>query len=450
MKRIIMFLFVFTLMNVSVNISWADPIDDLRKEMQQLRSDYEDKIQTLQTQVDNLSKKQDQQIDKLEAKVDKKMIDVDYVGRYEGAFKRGGLVIERSGFGKVVVGGYTDHEFVNFENTNSNFDQHRWIINIGAELGDRLRFYSEYEIEHGGPDAKGGGEAKVEQAWIDFLIEDWVNLRAGALLVPFGRTNLYHDSDVRDLTGRPIVARDIIPTTWTESGAGFYGEVNPTIGKYEDLALAYEAYVINGLNDGFDDTSLSGAKGSLGGSSNDNNNSKAVVGRLVISPFLGHEVGLSGYWGKYNTDGDAISGQAIDWLSTWGPLEFVGEYAHFNVDEPAPVSDIAKTFQGYRAQVNYHFWPEFLDNTFLGKGFEDPTFTLVNRYGWAKINDDSDADAFGEVEDNEQSRYTLGLNYRPIESWVFKTEYEWNINNGEGLENGGNNNGFLWSVAMGF
>ena len=440
-----------TMIGVCANASWADDIDDLRKEMQKLRSDYESKIKKLQTQVNNLSKKQDREIDKLEEKVDKSTVGVDYVGRYDGAFKRGGLVLEHSGFGKVTLGGYMDHEYEDFENAHSNFDQHRWILNIGAELGDRLRFYSEYEIEHGGPNASGGGEAKVEQAWVDFLIEDWVNLRAGALLVPFGRTNLYHDSDIRDLTTRPIVSRDIIPTTWTESGVGIHGEVNPTIGSYEDLAIGYETYIINGLTDGFSDTSMSGAKGSLGGN---NNNNQAVVGRVAISPLLGHEIAFSGYWGKYDTKGNAISGQAVDMSSTVGPFELVGEYAHFNVDEPDYVAglaapDIAKTFQGYRAQLNYHFWPEFLDDTFLGRGFEDPTFTLINRFGWARIDDDNDADAYGVAEANTESRYTLGLNYRPVESMVFKIEHLWNRNENDALEYG-SNNGFTWSVAMGF
>ena len=277
-------------------------------------------------------------------------------------------------------------------------------------------------------------------------MEEWINLRAGALLVPFGRLNLYHDSDLRDLTDRPLVTRDIIPTTWTESGGGFYGEFNPTFGEYEDLVLSYETYVINGLDDGFTDTGLSGARGSL---ESDNNNSKAVVGRLQVSPFLGQEIGFSGYRGKYNTLDDNISGTAVDWLSTWGPLELVGEYAHFDVDEPdfttGSVTDVPKTYDGYYIQANYHFWPEFLNNTFLGRGFEDPTFTLVNQYGWAKIDDDADATA----GDNEETRYTLGLNYRPLASWVFKMEYQWNQTDQEALERG-NNNGFLWSMAMGF
>ena len=420
----------------------ANELSQIKQQMNAMKADYEAQIKRLLERVEVLEEKQTKEVAKINEKIDKSLIDIDYVGRYEGPFKKGGLVIDNpAGFGKISLGGYADIEFENFQNRDSNFDQHRWIINLGAELGERLRFYSEYEIEHGGPDASGGGEAKVEQAWIDYLISDWINFRAGALLVPFGRYNLYHDSDLQDLTDRPLVARRVIPTTWTESGVGFHGGFNPKLGEYEDLSLDYEVYVFNGLDDGFSDTGFRSATGSLGG---DNNNSKSVAARLAISPFLGHESGLSGYHGKYNKLDDRISGAAFDWLSTFGPLELVGEYAYFDVDQP-PATDIAETLKGYYIQANYHFWPEFLDNTFLKEGFDDPQLTLVSRYGWVKIEDDSDAG----VGDNEESRFTLGLNYRPVPSWVFKLEYQWNRTENESLERG-DNDGFMASVAMGF
>ena len=438
-----------------VSSSAADEISELKDMVQEMRADYEIKIKTLEDKIGQLEENQSRQVEasvasmreEVKQEIKAESWNAEYVGRYEGDFKKGGLEIgSSSGFSKVTLGGYMDHEFENFENTNSTFDQHRWVINVGAQIGERLRFFSEFEVEHGGPDASGGGEAKIEQAYVDYLIEDWVNFRAGAMLAPFGRANIYHDSDLRDLTSRALVSRDIIPTTWTESGVGFFGAAEPIIGSYEDLELNYEVQVVNGLNDGFSSTGMRGARGSL---SSDNNNSKAVVGRLVLSPLLGHEVGFSGYWGKYNTLDDAITGGAVDFLSTWGPLSFEGEYAYFDIDEPdfadTGVTDIAENMQGYYLQANYHFWPKFLDRTFLARSFENPTFTLISRYGWAKIDNDSTTG----TGDNEEDRYTLGLNYRPVESWVFKLEHQWNQTENAALERG-DNNGWLWSVAMGF
>ncbi|MCB9799196.1 MAG: hypothetical protein H6757_00375 [Candidatus Omnitrophica bacterium] len=425
-------------------------ITKLMTEMQKMRNDYETQIADLRAELKDLKNQQDQQVSQPVEQAEGKGVDVEYVGRRQGPFEKGGLVADtHSGFGKVSVGGYADIELENFQNNNSTFDQHRFVLNIGAEVGERLRFYSEYEIEHGGPNAAGGdGEAKVEQAWMDFLINDAVNLRAGALLVPFGRYNLYHDSDLQDLTDRPLVARDVIPTTWTESGAGFYGEFNPAIGNFEDLEVAYQFYFINGLSTGFSDTGLGGARGSL---ESDNNNNKALVGRLVFSPALGQELGISGYAGEASSEGDDIYGIGVDFLSAWGPWEFLGEWAYFSTEESdagvlGGTGEIPDFFQGAYLQANYHFWFDFLNDTFLGSTFENPTFTLVGRFDWARIGDDFDV---ATTKDNEEWRWTLGINYRPVESWVLKLEYENNFSRRETLERG-NDEGFIASIAMGF
>jgi hypothetical protein len=431
----------------------ADDVSELKMMVEQLRSDYESKIRTLEVKIAELEKTQEQKVnekvanlsDQIKQEIKDETMNVEYVGRHNAPVGAGGLVVENPfGFGNVSLGGYMDTEYRDLDGAESTFNQHRWIINIGAEVTDRVRFNSEYEIEYGGTDSPGGdGEAKVEQAYIDYLVNEMINLRAGALLVPFGRYNLYHDSDLQDLTDRPIVARDVIPTTWTEAGYGFFGEFNPTLGSYEDLILNYEIYAVNGLDNGFSDTGLSGAKSSL---KTDNNDNKAVVGRLVASPLLGHEVGVSGYWGEYNGNENAISGIGFDTLNTFGPLEVLSEYAYFGVEEtPTASSDLANYFQGAYVQLNYHFWPEFFNETFLGRKFEHPTFTLVGRYDWAEIHDDGDAGS----DPNEEQRYTLGFNYRPIDSFVVKFEYQFNDKTNEALE-AGDSDGFITSVALGF
>ena len=450
---------IFIFSQITISPVWAETIEDIKQIMADMKADYEAKIKELESKIEKLSAeqqaanskieelgtKQDEKIAMVEEKVDKSLLNVEYVGRRQGPVGSGGLLVKNPfGFGDVTLGGYFDTEYRDLENTDSTFQQHRWIINIGAVLHDRLRFNSELEIEEGGPNSEGGdGEIKVEQAYGDYLINDKINIRAGAILVPFGRYNLYHDSDLQDLTDRPIMAKDVVPTTWTEAGYGFFGEWNPIIGSYEDLLLKYEVYAVNGLDAGFSDTGLGGARNSL---KTDNNEGKSVVGRLSVAPASGYELGLSGYWGDYNTTDDSISGVGMDWLSTWGPLEFVGEYAYFGVEEePTISSDVANFFQGAYAQLNYHFWPQFLNNTLLGRGFQNPTLTAVTRYDWALIGDDSDADNINNRED----RWTLGLNYRPIDNFVFKFEYQWNHTKNEALEVG-SNDGFATSVAMGF
>jgi len=362
---------------------------------------------------------------------------------------------------RFSVGGYASLEFKDFDEGRKGggsvgvFDQHRFIVNVSSIVHERVRFYSEIEFEgvsliasddEGQKDETArSGELEVEQAYMDFLIADWINVRAGALLMPFGKFNLTHDDNLRDLTDRPLVARRVIPTTWTDAGVGFFGEFTPT----ESSLVNYEVYVTQGLTDFLSKRGLRDARPSF---RKDNNNNKAVIGRMGISPWPGQEVGFSGYFGKYDDLGDhAISGGAVDWTLRAGPLELIGEYAFFDVEDVAVFGDFPRDLQGGYAQANLHFFPTFLKETFLGRDFDSPTFTLVGRIGGATL--DFPGTAGAADRDVDESRITVGLNYRPIEAMAFKTEFQWNDTDpGPGLEplERGNAFGFLASAALGF
>ena len=447
-------------------VVYADEIEDLKLEMRKLREDYESKIATLQQKIEEIGNKQAVSEEKLEKKIEDKTISLDYVGRYQGPFGKGGLLIKNpSGFGNVSVGGYADIEFENFENSNSTFDQARFILNIGAQPHERLLFYSEYEIEHGGPHASDVGEAKVEQAWASYLINDMINLKGGIVLVPFGKFNLLHDSDIQDLTERPIVSRRLTAATWMEAGFGAFGEFN--IGEslglkvLPDSYLNYEGYIVNGLDEDISDNiGLRNAKGAIEA---DENNNKALVGRLGLGLNRNLEFGVSAYSGKYGRAGSATRNGNDDLLGIGadvnfkrGPFELVGDFAYWDFEDGALVdhdNDSAagdevsapKYMRGFYIEPRYHFWPKFLNNTFLGRGFEDPQFTLAGRYDWVDIADDGDTG----IGSNKEKRYTLGLNYRPIESWVFKLEYQRNAADNEVLERG-DKDGVMASMAIGF
>lgn len=350
----------------------------------------------------------------------------------------------------TTVGGYADLEFSNFDNTDSAFDQHRLVVNVASQLHERISFYSEIEFEH------GGEEVEVEQAWLDFELHPWLVFRAGALLMPFGRYNLYHDSDLVDLTARPLFARRIVPTTWTEAGAGFHGDVELP----RDAFLDYEVYFVNGLGDGISPTGTRDARASL---EDDNNNDKAVVGRVSVTPWEWLTVGVSGYHGRWTSShhgmgapsaalsSEDVSGYALDLFARRGPFELIAEYGGFDfdgADRLAPFPGglmLDGTMRGGYIQGAYHFWPPVLDGTSFGEPYDHPTFTLVGRAEWAEVGLEAPFD------DNEQTRYILGLNYRPIEPVVFKIEYHWNDTDGDGdpLEDNGED-GFLASAAIGF
>ena len=152
---------------------------------------------------------------------------------------------------KAILGGYMDFEVTDCNGNARDcsegleFDQVRFIPFIYSNITERIQVAAEIEIEHGGPqNNQGDGDIKIEFATFDYLIEDWVNFRAGIILSPLGRFNLLHDSPLNDLTLRPMVSRLIIPTTLSESGLGLYGTFYPTRLSNVD----YEFYVVQGFD----------------------------------------------------------------------------------------------------------------------------------------------------------------------------------------------------------
>lgn len=354
----------------------------------------------------------------------------------------------------TAIGGYFDTEFIApmaGATGNSTFNQHRLITQISSLYNDRIFFNSEIEFEYGGTYNKGtrDGELKVEQATLDYKIEDWLVLRGGALLIPVGRLNVLHDSDFRDTTARPLFNRTIIPTTWTETGVGFYGTMYPN----DDIEMNYEAYVTQGLTDNIEDgRGLAGTAPSL---KTDNNAGKALSTRVGVSPFIGLDMGLGGYYSTFDDKDQKALGMLVgDFKYTLGAFELLGE-GGFNVLSPADKKDstgkVVDTLKGnmwgYYLEAHYNFFPEFMKFSFLGREFNNPSFTLFSRV------DQVDTDT-SRLNENDRTQLCFGFNYRPITSVVFKFEYQVNIEN-EAIIKGEptkekNNNQFLASIAAGF
>jgi hypothetical protein len=361
---------------------------------------------------------------------------------------------------KAIVGGYMDFEYINRRNSGSpsNMEVHRFVPFIYGDISEHVKFAAEIEIEHGITESSGvpHSELSLEFATIDYLINDKLNLRAGVLLLPVGKFNLLHDAPLRDLTDRPLVTQLLYGVVLSETGAGAYGTFYPS----RQSKLDYEVYVTTGYN-GFGScqagaNNLSAAncpnnitesrglanarqrKSTVGGGF-DNNNGKAVVGRLAFSPFLGAEIGGSGYYGSYDPFGQRHLGiMAVDWTFVRGPFELIGESIWTHVEDNNKRLDgsactnmtgisgnltghlCPQRMQGYYIQGNYHFLPEWI--TRLAPSFFRPevsTFTAMVR--WEQVNTNLDQpDGLGQ-----RQRVTFGLNYRPTEDTVYKVDFQY-------------------------
>jgi hypothetical protein len=382
---------------------------------------------------------------------------------------------------KTTVGGYMDLQYRLFNSSNatgigqpgtgsasSSFDQQRFVPFFYSDVTDRIKVAAELEIEHGirsksAQASSGGIEVSLEFATIDYLIKEPLNFRAGVLLLPLGKFNLLHDSPLNELSDRPLVATAIIPSTLSETGAGFYGTLYPSrLSK-----LDYELYVSQGFQ-GYD-TNGAPVIGAASGLRNarqrvastaddglDNNNGKAVVGRVAFSPMLGIELGGSGYFGSYDPMSKRpLAIWAADWTFQRGPFQLIGEAAwayardnHLNLDgTPSTELDYlgnsvprSRRMSGYYVQGNYHFMPQFLRTWAPTYFTEASTFTAVVRWDDVNTND--------ERSDTARQRLTFGLNFRPLQDTVFKADYQFNYEDGK--NNRIRNDGLVLSVATYF
>jgi hypothetical protein len=383
---------------------------------------------------------------------------------------------------KSTIGGYGDIQFnaltgPNLDNRARNtFNQVRMIPFIYADITDRVKFATEIEFERGGPqNNQSDGEIKLEFAQIDYLVNEMVNLRAGIILVPVGKFNLLHDSPLNDLVDRPMVSRLIIPSTWSEAGAGIYGTLYPSrLSK-----LDYEFYVVNGFQSQTsggapispsDTNGLRSVRGSMARDPIDN---KAVVGRVAFSPMLGIEVAGSAFYGQWNNKGpggvnnrsDYIGIYALDWTLQKGPFELIGEAAWSRIEGNNVAGSFAPQgpvgMQGYYVQGNYHFMPEFLKKLAPTHFTDASTFTAVIR--WERVDTDTTNITRTATNGNQREleRLTIGLNFRPIEDTVFKFDYQFNtqkdtpitnfVNNPAGnITTGLHGNGFMFMAATYF
>jgi hypothetical protein len=420
----------------------------------------------------------------------------------------GGVPMYRKVLDRVQIGGYgsTRFEASDLENQNNSFVLRRFVLTADANIAPRLRSYFELEFERfrklevqkqlqpasGGLlaeqeiEATNNSEIALEQAWVQYDVTDWLKFRGGGVLVPLGRFNLNHDDNRWDLPRRSLVDRGVpvLPTTaaWDEVGMGFVGDVTLS----DQAVMNYQVYAMNGvvLDYNLEQVAQTNGSGqgkvvydvvlepSNGGFAQDVKDSKAVAGRIALSPALGHEIAGSWYYGRYTPDflaNEDLWAIGIDGRTGYGPFELEGEgiltrfegtrhvarsLAATAYDDAAASSDpsleteveyeladLAHNRYGYWLEARYRFWPEILNRTFLGKPFENPQLIAVFRPEQAWLDGLVDEAAFSggqlttfETSNRRVDRFTVGLAYRPVPLVVFQLAYEYTqTNSGQSL-----------------
>src|SRR5437660_478931 len=307
------------------------------------------------------------------------------------------------------------------------------------ELTPKILFDGRLEIEPSG----GGTNVNLVNAQISYLLNDYVALGVGEFFSPSNVfVERFEPQWINKLPDRPIgIYHGVLPniSVGAQVRGGF--PIGPT-------RVDYALYVSNGptLN-----TFDAGTAGTLDFNSyTDNNDDKAIGGRVGFLPIPGVEVGYGfetskpGFQGTTFADLRALV-QSVDLEITRdsdllkGRVNLFAQYAWSKVDHAVydpdgslgfgPLPLTAKRDGGY-AELAYR--PTKLDIDFLRN------LELIFRW-------DHLSGAPSGLGDPSETRWTIGLDYWLSPSTVIKAAYEWDKPNGER-----NRNAMLLQTAMGF
>ena len=376
-----------------------------------------------------------------------------YIPRTAAEFQEGGESAQLGGIytkpfltqlGKnSYYGGYIDLEYTNpsGDGGNQEFDQHRLVPFIYADVSENVKVAAEIEYEH-------GSELEVEFAQMDFLINPAINFRAGIQLLPLGKLNQVHDSPIQDLTARPLVDRYIIPTTFRDAGVGVWGDISEQVSYNVTVSNGFKGLAADGTSAINDSDGLKNAApqaDELADPFENTNDKLAFTGRVAYKPVLGTEFGVSAHKDTYDEAGErdldiwaldaTIDGAALPFMPDNMELLYESAHASIERDNFAKASGVAGDMEGYYVQSNVHFEPEFLQS-WKEKGLaeDDAHFTFVTRYDHVNLST------------YDMRRVTYGLNYRPNgNQTVIKLDFQSNDDTGT---NKGSANANAWLLSF--
>ncbi len=310
------------------------------------------------------------------------------------------ILLSSTAFAETSIGGYGELHYNNLSSNTSEkkeIDFHRFVLFIDHEFNDKIRFYSELELEHAlvkdTADGSSGGEMEVEQAFIELDIDDTSTVKAGLFLIPVGIINETHEPPAFYGVERNPVEKDIIPATWWEGGAMF--------SDYSENGFSYDLSIHSGLADNGGNIRSSREK-----VSNAAANALAYTGRVRYTGVAGLEISATLQYQSDFSQGTGIVGDAEDGtllethvVYNTGNLKLMALYANWDINFNGGTTTGKDSQNGSILEASYKINPKW------------GIFTRQNNW-----TNDSGA--------TDKAQTDIGVNYWPHEDVVFKADYQ--------------------------
>lgn len=306
---------------------------------------------------------------------------------------------------RTTIGGYGELHYNNLDDQNGSKDKdeidfHHFVLFFGHEFNDNLRFFSELELEHSIAGDGKAGEIELEQAYIEYDINQQHRVKGGLFLTPVGIINETHEPDTFYGTERNPVEKNIIPVTWWAAGAMFSGEIAE--------GFSYDVAVTSGL-----DVSNKGAKTSYKIRDGRQKVAKAIAedfaytARLKWTGVPGLELAATVQYQEDMTqsqDTTAGSGTLFETHAVFqrGGFGLRALYAAWDLDGSGSKAS------GYDEQTGWYV---------------EPSYRFGEHFGiFARYNEwDNQA---GSSTDTEYEQIDIGVNWWPHSNVVVKLDYQ--------------------------
>lgn len=316
---------------------------------------------------------------------------------------------------KTQIGGYGEHHFNHKEDGDDQIDAHRFVLYIGHQFTDKIRFFSEFELEHSLAGDGKPGEVELEQAYIEWDFAENHRVQIGQFLVPVGILNETHEPDTFYGTERNKVESEVLPATWWEAGVMLLGEIAP--------GLTYNAAVHSGLE--VPTTGGSAFRIRSGRQKNAEATAEdlAFTGRLKYTGVQGLEVAATVQYQQNLTQGGFDEAEALlteaHVIYQSGSFGLRALWAEWDIDGDEFELAGADSLDGW---------------------YIEPSYKLTEKLGMFVRYSEYDR---GNRLDREFETYDFGVNYWLTPNVVLKADYTDTV--GEGDEGDALNLGVGWS-----
>ena len=247
---------------------------------------------------------------------------------------------------------------------------------------------------------EGQGAVELEQAYVNYQMNDNLGFQAGVILPSVGLINEYHEPPVFFGVERPEYSKVIIPTTWFGNGAAIYGNYG---------GFDFKLSIMEGLN--ADKISASSAIRSARQEGFKSNADDLLYSlRIDYLNLKGLKIGTSFTYN--NATGDSINNQVI-------LFEFHGKYFYNNLFLVFEYGNISYNQGNLRSSNGFY--------TDLGYDFSDilniPT-KIIPFIRYTDYNTAASTLTGGSIEEQFHfSKWMAGINIKPMNEVVIKLDY---------------------------